>query len=78
MCLLFTPDTVRSVQAMSLLDAQQQQQALDGGRPQANTMGPTLAVVESPELTVRVLESLIRSLIYSTSAADLQAAATAK
>lgn len=38
--------------------------------------GVALALVESPELTARVLESLLRSVVYSASAADLQATNT--
>lgn len=31
-----------------------------------------VALVENPELTVRVLENLLRSILYSTATADLQ------
>lgn len=44
-----------------------------GGEQAEQNMRPTatLAVVENPETTVRVLENLLRSILYSVSA-DLQ------
>lgn len=67
LCLLIASGGVVLAQAISLAE-----QAETSGR-QLPSSGPTLALVESPELTVRVLENLLRSIIYSASAAELQA-----
>lgn len=38
----------------------------------ARSSSATVALVENPELTVRVLENLLRSILYSAASADLQ------
>lgn len=58
-----------SASAMNLVD----QFDLSAGRQQS----VTLAVVEQPELVARVLENLLRSILYSASV-DVQAATTTK
>lgn len=63
LCLLIVGSASMLASAISLVE-----QADSVGRQS----GPTLALVESPELTVRVLESLLRSIVYSASAADFQ------
>lgn len=58
--LLFGATLVQNVHSMSL-----DQAGLDKAQP------VTLAVIENPELVARVLDSLLRSIIYSSSM-DLQ------
>lgn len=63
MALLIAPATARADSMGGLVNEASEQQS---GR-----LSATLAVVENPEVTVRVLENLLRSILYSVSA-DLQ------
>lgn len=60
----------QSVGAMQLMEQVDQGRSSSPGSSSSNgqTGSATLAVVENPEIVVRVLESLLRSIVYSTQA----------
>ena len=64
--LVFAIGAQQSSASMQMLD-----QSESVARTAASQPTATLAIVENPELVARVLESLLRSIIYSASS-DLQ------
>ena len=60
---------LQNVSAMQLIDQAGNEQASIRTGPSAS-----LAVVEYPELTARVLENLLRSIVLSANANELQSA----